>query len=66
VSAESARRYRRADPACAEGLVRRAAPAIENAQLCTKLREAHRRKDECLALLVYELCLTLPFPVGPG
>jgi PAS domain S-box-containing protein len=55
VSAESGRRYTRADLAFAEELARRAAVAIENARLYTELREADRVKDEFLAMLAHEL-----------
>jgi PAS domain S-box-containing protein len=55
VSAESGRRYTEADLAFAEELARRAAIAIENAQLYAALRDADRRKDEFLATLAHEL-----------
>jgi PAS domain S-box-containing protein len=55
VAAESGRRYTRADLVFAEELARRAAVAIENAQLYAELREADRLKDEFLAMLAHEL-----------
>jgi signal transduction histidine kinase/CheY-like chemotaxis protein len=55
VGAESGRRYRPADLALAEDLARRAAVALENAQLYAELRDADRRKDEFLATLAHEL-----------
>lgn len=55
VVAESGRRYDAADLAVAEELARRAAAALENAQLYAALRETDRRKDEFLAMLAHEL-----------
>ncbi|MBO0697975.1 MAG: PAS domain-containing protein, partial [Zavarzinella sp.] len=55
VSAESGRRYDETDLAAAEDLARRAAVAIENAQLYQAVREADQRKDEFLATLAHEL-----------
>ncbi len=54
-TAESGRGYGRPDLALAEDLARRAAVAIENADLYRALREEDRRKDEFLALLAHEL-----------
>ena len=55
VTAESDRRYDRDDLVAAEDLGRRAAIAIENANLYRTLQEADRRKDEFLATLAHEL-----------
>jgi PAS domain S-box-containing protein len=55
VTAESGKRYTEADLAFAEELARRAAVAIENAQLYAELRQADRLKDEFLAMLAHEL-----------
>ncbi len=55
VSAESRRRYTAADLTFAAELARRAATAIENAQLYKEVREADRRKEEFLAILAHEL-----------
>ncbi len=55
VTAESGRLYNDSDLDFAEELARRAAIAIENAQLYADLREADRRKDEFLATLAHEL-----------
>lgn len=55
VTAESGRRFNRADLALAEDLARRAAIASENARLYATLREEGRRKDEFLAMLAHEL-----------
>jgi signal transduction histidine kinase len=55
IAAESGRRYDAADLAAAEDLARRAAVAVENAQLYQAVREADRRKDEFLATLAHEL-----------
>jgi len=54
-SAESGRVYSAEDLAMAEDLAHRASIAIENARLYEKVREAHRRKDEFLAMLSHEL-----------
>lgn len=62
VAAESGRRYTEADLALAEGLGRRAALAVENAQLYqaverdrSQAEAANRIKDEFLAVLSHEL-----------
>ncbi|HEY2411457.1 MAG TPA: PAS domain S-box protein [Pirellulaceae bacterium] len=55
VAADSGRLYNQSDLEFAEELARRAAIAIENAQLYADLREADRRKDEFLATLAHEL-----------
>jgi CheY-like chemotaxis protein len=55
VTAESGRRYAQEDLVFAEELARRAAIAIENAQLYAELRERDHRKDEFLATLAHEL-----------
>jgi PAS domain S-box-containing protein len=55
VTAESGRRYDSEDLVAAEDLGRRAAIAIENANLYRTLQEADRRKDEFLATLAHEL-----------
>jgi GAF domain-containing protein len=55
VAAESGRRYSPGDLAFVEELSRRAAIAIENAQLYADLRKADRLKDEFLAMLAHEL-----------
>ncbi|HKB04165.1 MAG TPA: PAS domain S-box protein [Gemmataceae bacterium] len=55
VAAESGRTYDAKDLAAAEDLARRAAVAIENAQLYQAVREADRRKEEFLATLAHEL-----------
>ncbi len=52
---ESDRKYTAADATVAEELARRAAVAIENAELYQQLREADQRKDEFLAMLSHEL-----------
>src|SRR3989454_2879086 len=54
-SAESGRRYERADLAVAEVLAWRAALAIDRARLYDEAREANRRKDEFLAVVSHEL-----------
>jgi PAS domain S-box-containing protein len=55
VAAESGRMYDQKDLAAAEDLARRAAVAIENAQLYQAVREADKRKEEFLATLAHEL-----------
>jgi PAS domain S-box-containing protein len=55
VTAESGRRYTRADLATAQDLASRAAIAIENALLYERSRESERRKDEFIATLAHEL-----------
>ena len=55
MTAESGRRYNATDLHAAEDLARRAAVAIENANLYRTLRESDRRKDEFLATLAHEL-----------
>ncbi len=55
ISAESRRRYRPEDLALAEDLARRAAVALDNAQLLSALRESDRAKDVFLATLAHEL-----------
>jgi signal transduction histidine kinase/ActR/RegA family two-component response regulator len=52
---ESERHYTPKDLEFAEELARRAAVAIDNAQLYAELRAADRRKDEFLATLAHEL-----------
>ena len=54
-TSESGRQYDDQDLDVAKELARRAAIAIENADLYQALREADRRKDEFLALLAHEL-----------
>jgi signal transduction histidine kinase/ActR/RegA family two-component response regulator len=54
-TAESGRRLDATDLRVALDLARRAATAIENAQLYWSLQEADRRKDEFLAMLAHEL-----------
>ena len=54
-TAESGRTYARSDLSLAEDLARRAAIAIENANLYQALREEDRRKTEFIALLAHEL-----------
>jgi PAS domain S-box-containing protein len=54
-SAESGRTYTEFDLETAEELARRAAIALENAELVQALKEADRRKDEFLAVLAHEL-----------
>jgi signal transduction histidine kinase/DNA-binding response OmpR family regulator len=53
--AESGRHYRPEDLVVAEDLARRATSALENALLYQEIQEAHRRKDEFLAMLAHEL-----------
>jgi len=55
VMADSCRRYGLADLAVAEDLGRRAAIAIDNAQLYQQAQTANRAKDEFLATLSHEL-----------
>ncbi|HZY20553.1 MAG TPA: ATP-binding protein [Ramlibacter sp.] len=55
ITAESGRRYGPGDLALAEDLARRAAVAIDNAQLLLALRESDRAKDVFLATLAHEL-----------
>ena len=55
VTAESGRRYNGEDLALAEDLARRAAVAIENAQLLVAMKESDRAKDVFLATLAHEL-----------
>jgi PAS domain S-box-containing protein len=55
VYAESGRRYRESDLALVLDLARRAAAAVDNAQLYQQLRAEDRRKDEFLATLAHEL-----------
>ncbi|MCL6640942.1 MAG: GAF domain-containing sensor histidine kinase, partial [Candidatus Rokubacteria bacterium] len=55
VMAESGRRYTVADLAMAEDLGRRAAVAVENAQLYREARLASQAKDQFLAMLSHEL-----------
>jgi PAS domain S-box-containing protein len=55
VMAESGRSYDDADVALAEDLARRAAVAIDNAQLYQEAQAANRAKDEFLATLSHEL-----------
>lgn len=55
VSAESGHRYDRDDLALAEDLARRAAQAIDNAQLYKESQEASRLKDDFLATVSHEL-----------
>jgi PAS domain S-box-containing protein len=55
ISAESRRRYTPEDLSLAEDLARRAAVALDNAQLLAALRESDRAKDVFLATLAHEL-----------
>jgi PAS domain S-box-containing protein len=55
VAAESGRRYDSEDLAMAEDLARRAAVAIDNAQLLLAMKESDRAKDVFLATLAHEL-----------
>lgn len=55
VAAESQRTYTHDDLVLAEDLARRAAIAIENAELYSALKESDRRKDVFLATLAHEL-----------
>jgi signal transduction histidine kinase len=63
--AESGRRFRREDLGLATEIARRAASAVDNAHLYTRLREEDRRKDEFLATLAHELRNPLA-PLGSG
>jgi PAS domain S-box-containing protein len=55
ISAQSRRRYSQDDLVLAEVLGRRAAVALENAQLLAALKESDRAKDVFLATLAHEL-----------
>ena len=55
VRAESGRPYKASDVALATDVARRAAAAVDNAQLYQRLRAEDRRKDEFLATLAHEL-----------
>ena len=55
VRAKSGRPYKPSDVALAIDVGRRAAAAVDNAQLYQRLREEDRRKDEFLATLAHEL-----------
>ncbi|MGZ5270958.1 MAG: ATP-binding protein [Ramlibacter sp.] len=55
VAASSGRRYEAEDLALAEDLARRAAVAIDNAQLLLAMKESDRAKDVFLATLAHEL-----------
>lgn len=55
VTSDSGRRYNLSDLEVAEDLAHRATIAIENARLYQEIQEAHRRKDEFLAMLAHEL-----------
>jgi PAS domain S-box-containing protein len=63
-SAESRRRYTRADLAVAEDLARRVALAIENAKLYRDALESSRLKDEFLATVSHELRTPLNSMLG--
>jgi len=54
-TAESGRTYSDFDLEAAQEVARRAAIAIENAELVQALKDADRRKDEFLAVLAHEL-----------
>jgi PAS domain S-box-containing protein len=54
-TSESGRTYTKFDLEAAEEVARRAAIALENAELVQALKEADRRKDEFLAVLAHEL-----------
>jgi signal transduction histidine kinase len=51
----SGRRYHVGDVGVAQELARRAATALENVRLYQGLQEAHRQKDDFLAMLAHEL-----------
>ena len=55
ITAESSRRYTAQDQSLAQDLARRAAVAIENANLLRALQESDRAKDVFLATLAHEL-----------
>ncbi|HYD74587.1 hybrid sensor histidine kinase/response regulator [Ramlibacter sp.] len=55
ITSRSGRRYGPEDLALAEDLARRAAVAIDNAQLLAAMRESDRAKDVFLATLAHEL-----------
>ncbi len=55
VSAESGRRYGAEDLALAQELARRAALAVENAQLYAQAQAATRARDEMLAVVAHDL-----------
>ena len=55
VQADSGRRYTALDLQMASDLARRAAVAMENAELYFELQDADRKKDEFLATLAHEL-----------
>ena len=55
ITSDSRRRYGPTDLLLAEDLARRAAVALDNAQLVTALRESDRAKDVFLATLAHEL-----------
>ncbi|HLM74330.1 MAG TPA: PAS domain-containing protein, partial [Polyangiaceae bacterium] len=59
ISAESGRRFGKADLALAEELAVRAALAIDNARLYAQAQEAIRKRDEFLALASHELSTPL-------